>query len=48
MLGEVSEDEGGSIGVLDGLAGGTVQGFVKDSVTNVLRVRAVEALELGS
>lgn len=48
MLGEVSEDEGCSIGVLDGLARRTVQGLVKDSITNVLWVRAIEVLELGS
>lgn len=42
VFSEVSEDEGGSVGVLDSLAGRAVQGLVKDSVADVLGVGAVE------
>lgn len=48
VLGEVAEDEGGPVGVLDRIAGRAVQGFVEDAVSHVLRVGAVEVLQLGS
>jgi hypothetical protein len=43
---KVAEDEGGSVGVVDGFAGGTVEGLVQDAVADVLHIGAVEVLQL--
>lgn len=38
VLGQVAEDQGSTVGVLDGLAGVAVEGLVKDAVADVLGV----------
>lgn len=38
MFGEVTEDEGGTVGVLDGLAGWAVEGFVEDACADAVGV----------
>jgi hypothetical protein len=48
VLGEVSEDEGGPVGVLHGLARRSVQGFVQDTGLDSVGVGALEVLELGA
>lgn len=46
VFGEVTKDEGGSVGVLCGLAGRLVQGFAQDAAADVLGVVAVEIPEV--
>ncbi len=47
VLGEVAEDQGGAVGVLDGLAGRSVQGLLEDAGPDGGRVGAVHTLQLG-
>jgi hypothetical protein len=48
VLGQVTEDQGGPIRVLDGFAGRAVESFLEDAVANVLWVGAVEVFEVGA